>query len=176
MHIFFSISLLFICSFINNIYSQDFESSLSSNYYLIRHAEKNRTIDSDRNPHLSDFGILRSKNWARVLENVKFDKIYSTNFFRTIETAKPLVDANNLEIIFYTHNEIDYNKFLEDNSGKNILIVGHSNTIPFIVNSLIGLNKYDLIDDHNNSNLYIVTIGSNGNISDKLLNIAIDSY
>ena len=97
-------------------------------------------------------------------------------FFRTIETAKPLVDANNLEIIFYTHNEIDYNKFLEDNSGKNILIVGHSNTIPFIVNSLIGLNKYDLIDDYNNSNLYIVTIGSNGNISDKLLNIAIDSY
>ena len=176
MHIFFSISLLFLCSFVNNIYSQNFESDLSSNYYLIRHAEKNRTIDSDPNPHLSDFGILRSKNWAIVLENVKFDKIYSTNFYRTIETAKPLVDANNLEIIFYTHDEIDYNKFLEDNSGKNILMVGHSNTIPFIANSFIGSQKYDLIDDYNNSNLYIITISPNGNISDKLLNISIDSY
>ena len=77
--------------------------------------------------------------------------------------------SNNLEITLYDHKKINYSDFLKINSGMNILIVGHSNTIPVIVNSLIGSDKYKLISDDNNSNLYIITISSSGEITDKLL-------
>ena len=40
----------------------------------------------------------------------------------------------------------------------NVLIVGHSNTIPTFVNELIRENAYPDIEDTNNSNLYIVNI------------------
>jgi len=40
--------------------------------------------------------------------------------------------------------------------GKTVLIVGHSNTIPGLVNKIIKKDKYDQIKDYNNSNLYII--------------------
>ena len=167
MKLFFSV--LFSLFFFNISYSQKNEIKKSSNFYLIRHAEKNRTDLSNKNPHLSDFGLTRSKEWVQVLRNIKFDRIYSTNYFRTKETAVPLAISNNLEITLYDHKKINYPDFLKVNSGMNILIVGHSNTIPVIVNSLIGSDKYKLISDDNNSNLYIITISSSGEITDKLL-------
>ena len=44
------------------------------------------------------------------------------------------------------------------NQGKNVLIVGHSNTTPNLVNELLGKEKYPQIEDNNNGNLYVVTI------------------
>ena len=174
MKFFLKIFFLFFFTSFQVIYSQNIDNSISTNIYLIRHAEKDRTDISNKNPHLSDFGIIRSKYWNQVLKNVKFDKIYSTNLFRTKETALPLAESNNLELVIY--NQINYSDFLKLNFGNNVLIVGHSNTIPIIANSLIGFEKYDLIDDHNNSNVYIVTIGPDGTISDKLLYVELNKY
>ena len=128
----------------------------TSTYYLIRHAEKDRTDVDNKDPHLTEKGLIRAKNWAKTLKHVQFDVVYSTNYNRTKETALPITDAMQLGITYYDPRRINLKHFLKDTKGKTVFVVGHSNTIPNLVNSLISKKKYNLIEDTNNSNLYIV--------------------
>lgn len=150
----FIISIFFLTSFYS--YSQE-----CSSFYLIRHAEKLRIDKTERNPKLNENGILRAEKWKQILKNINLDKIYSTNYNRTIETANPTSKSQNIDITIYSPSNIDYRNFKETNKGKKVLIVGHSNTIPNFVNGLIEKDFYDQIDDLNNSNLYLVTICEN---------------
>ena len=159
----FIISIFFLTSF--HASSQE-----CSSFYLIRHAEKLRIDKTERNPKLNEKGILRAEKWKEVLKNINLDKIYSTDYYRTIETANPTSKSQNIDITIYSPSNIDYKNFKEINKGKKVLIVGHSNTIPNFVNGLIEKNFYDQIDDLNNSNLYLVNICDN-NVSHQLLYI-----
>ena len=127
-------------------------------YYLIRHAEKDRSDKTNRNPHLNEKGLERAKKWSEVFTNIDFDMIYSTDYHRTRETAMPTVEANKISLELYDPRSINYEEFLSDTQGKTVLIVGHSNTTPLFTNNLFGDNKYNQLDDNNNANLYIVTI------------------
>ena len=84
--------------------------------------------------------------------------VYSTDYNRTQQTAKPTADKNNLEVTSYDPRNIDGKAFITDNIGKTALVVGHSNTTPAFVNAVIAEKKYEDINDSNNANLYIVTI------------------
>lgn len=159
----FIISVFFLTSF----YASSQECSY---FYLIRHAEKLRIDKTERNPKLNEKGILRAEKWKEVLKNINLDKIYSTNYNRTIETANPTSKSQNIDITIYSPSNIDYKNFKEINKGKKVLIVGHSNTIPNFVNGLIEKDFYDQIDDLNNSNLYLVNICDN-NVSHQILYI-----
>jgi hypothetical protein len=44
------------------------------------------------------------------------------------------------------------------NNGKRVLISGHSNTTPTMVNKLIGESKYSDMSDTDNKTLFIVNI------------------
>lgn len=123
-------------------------------YYLIRHAEKVKSENPD--PVLHAEGITRSEKWAEIFSDILFDAIYSTEFTRTWETVKPTAEKQGLDIILYDPVLIDYKKFKKETRGKTVLIVGHSNTIPVFVNKLIGKEKYKIIEEGNNGNLYIV--------------------
>jgi broad specificity phosphatase PhoE len=149
-----------------NTFSQE-----TTNYFFIRHAEKNRTDKANKNPNLTEKGNLRAIYWSEVFNSVKFDAVYSTNYNRTIQTAKPTAQKNNLEIQFYNPRDLYSADFQKQTKGKTVLIVGHSNTTPTFVNKVIGEEKYAQIDDSNNSNLYIVTISDKA-ISSFLLKIA----
>jgi broad specificity phosphatase PhoE len=129
-----------------------------STYYLIRHAEKDRSDKTNRNPNLTEVGLKRAENWATHFKDVKFDMVYSTDYNRTKETAMPSSNANNIELEFYNPLDMQIENFLELTKGKTVLIVGHSNTTPSFTNGLLGEEKYESIADNNNSNLYIVTI------------------
>ena len=157
----FILSIFFLTSFYS--YSQE-----CSSFYLIRHAEKLRIDKTERNPKLNDKGVLRAEKWKEILKNINLDKIYSTNYKRTIETANPTSKSQNVDITIYSPSNIDYRNFKEINKGKKVLIVGHSNTIPNFVNGLIEEGFYEQIDDLNNSNLYLVNICDN-NVSHQLL-------
>lgn len=130
----------------------------TSTYYLIRHAEKDRSDKSNKNPDLTKQGNNRAAYWADVFKKVPFDAVYSTNYNRTQQTAKPTAEAHELEITSYHPFKIDLKKFLNDTKGKTVLIVGHSNTTPAFANRLLNKEKFENIDDTNNGNLYIVTI------------------
>ncbi len=141
----------------------------TTTYYFIRHAEKDRSDTSNKDPLLIQKGILRAAKWSYVLENVKFDAVYSTDYNRTKQTAQPTAEKNNLEITIYNPRELNSDEFIKNTKGKTVLVVGHSNTTPMFVNAVIGTKKYESIDDSNNANLYIVTISDNGIISDLVL-------
>ncbi|NQU87970.1 MAG: histidine phosphatase family protein [Mariniphaga sp.] len=149
--------LLIIVLFISlNLAAQEIPVST---YYLIRHAEKVKSENPD--PVLHTDGIARAENWAEIFRNVSFDAIYSTNYIRTKETVKPTANKQNIELTIYHPININYGEFKTHTHGKTVLVVGHSNTIPAFVNKLINADKYEMIEENNNSNLYIVQIAGN---------------
>ena len=130
----------------------------TTTYYLIRHAEKDRSDANNNDPKLTETGLKRAKKWTKIFENISFDAVYSTNYQRTLETAQPTASAKNLSVIIFSPDTLDMKAFYEDTKGKTILIVGHSNTTPFFANALVGEKVYDTMDDKNNGGLYVVTI------------------
>ncbi|MFD1293993.1 SixA phosphatase family protein [Lutibacter holmesii] len=145
--------VLFIC-----VFSLTAQTTNTTTYYLIRHAEKVRTDKTNKNPNLTAKGHLRANNWSVVFENVNFDLIYATNYNRTKQTAAPTATSKNLEILYYSPKELYNSDFQEATKGKTVLVVGHSNTTPQFVNAILNEEKYQDIDDKNNANLYIVTV------------------
>ena len=129
--------------------------------YFIRHAEKDRTDKTNRDPHLTDTGQARAEHWNAILKHVNFDAVYSTNYHRTKETASPIANRCKLDLTIYNANDLDGTKLVTSNLGKTVLMVGHSNSTPKFVNSVIGQDNYQDIEDNNNGNLYIVTIVDN---------------
>ena len=123
--------------------------------YLIRHAEK---ADSSKNPNLSDQGAMRASHWDDIFSAIHFDAIYSTNYNRTQQTAEPTALTQKVNVTIYDPKDFSLAKIRAAHEGKNILIVGHSNTIPALVNQLIGTKQYPDIEETVFGNLYIVTI------------------
>ena len=130
----------------------------STTYYLIRHAEKDRTDKTNRNPNLNEKGLERAKRWANHFKDINLDAVYSTKYNRTMQTAKPTSDSKSLEIINYDPRNMYDSIFQKATKGKTVLVVGHSNTTPFFANKILGNEKYKQMDDHDNASLYIVTI------------------
>ncbi|MEJ1222135.1 SixA phosphatase family protein [Sediminicola sp. 1XM1-17] len=132
--------------------------SVVTTFYLIRHAEKDRSNPDNTDPELNQDGLGRSIRWAEVFDLIPLDEIYSTDYERTTMTAAPTAVKKELTLKYYDPKDLDVDQFIVDNMGKNVLIVGHSNTTPEFVNKLIGSQKYEEIDDYDNSNLFIVQI------------------
>ena len=127
-------------------------------YYLIRHAEKDRTNKANRDPNLNKKGQERVKIWTNYFENIDLDAVYSTQFKRTMQTAKTIAENKSLEIQNYDPLKMYDAFFQKETKEKKVLIVGHSNTTPSFVNKILGEKKYKNMTDRDNSTLYIVTI------------------
>ena len=78
----------------------------TTTYYLIRHAEKNKTDKMDRNPHLTSKGVKRAAFWSEVLSSANINMVYSTNYNRTKETATPTATKNKLSVQLYNPAKI----------------------------------------------------------------------
>ncbi|MGL2987789.1 SixA phosphatase family protein [Flavobacterium sp. RSSA_27] len=137
-----------------------FQSSIgqTTSIYLIRHAEK---VDNSKNPDLSKVGLERAEHWKTILAQVPLKAVYSTDFLRTVQTATPTAISKNLEIIKYDPKTLDLEQLKKEHKGQAILIVGHSNTTPDLVNKIINQKVYAPIDDTVFGNLYIITISGN---------------
>ncbi|MEP0265469.1 phosphoglycerate mutase family protein [Dokdonia sp.] len=130
----------------------------TTTYYLIRHAEKDRSDPENRNPSLKEEGIARAQQWSEVFKDVTFDMVYSTNYARTQETATPTAKRKGLEIKSYDPRTPFDATFEKETLGKTVLVVGHSNTTPMFTNAILKEEQFAQIDDTNNGNLYIVTV------------------
>jgi broad specificity phosphatase PhoE len=127
-------------------------------YYLIRHAEKDRSDPENKDPKLTEEGLLRAQRWSEIFDQVEFDQIYSTDYQRTRQTVLCISKRKNIPIETYDPNDLYNNKFKERTHGNTVLIVGHSNTTPGFVNAILEKEHFEQMDDSNNGNLYIVTI------------------
>ena len=127
-------------------------------YYLIRHAEKDRSDENNVNPSLTFKGEQRAQNWSEYFKDIKLDAVYSTKYYRTIETATPTAKTKNLKIQYYNPRNLYDSVFKAETKGKSVLIVGHSNTTPMFANAILAEKKYQSMDDDDNASLFIVTI------------------
>lgn len=127
-------------------------------FYLIRHAEKDRSAPDNKDPILTSEGIKRANHWASYFDTIQLNSIYSTDYIRTKQTIFPVSELKQITPKIYSVDELDINQFITSNQGKRVLISGHSNTTPTMVNKLIGESKYSDMLDSDNKSLYIVNI------------------
>jgi phosphohistidine phosphatase SixA len=131
---------------------------ITTTYYLIRHAEKDRSDPANRNPNLTPKGVERAKNWSRYFENIKIDQVFSTEYARTMQTASYTAAQKQVMIETYDASDLFNEDFKALTMGHNVLIVGHSDTTPKFVNAIIGENKYTDIPDNENALLFMVPV------------------
>lgn len=153
----------------NDVVPSEATNPAVSTFYFIRHAEKDRTNPEDIDPELDQKGLGRAMHWAEILRDVPLNAIYSTDFERTTMTAEPAAVKQDLTIQYYSPDDLNLEQFKADNLGKNVLVVGHSNTTPEFVNKMIGEDKYPALDDYDNGNLFIVQVVGN-TVTDSRLN------
>ncbi|MFS4483281.1 SixA phosphatase family protein [Hyunsoonleella sp. 2307UL5-6] len=158
--------LLFIFSSLlsckNNTDKHTEVKTTSNHLYLVRHAEKDTTNPEDHNPKLTPEGMLRAAQLSTILSAFPLQAVYATNYNRTLQTAKPTALKNNLEVTIYKPFTLKAKTLVTSNN--NILIVGHSNTIPKLVNAIIKSDVYADINENDYGNLYHITI-TNGKVS-----------
>lgn len=124
-------------------------------FYLVRHAEKEKGKD----PGLTEAGTDRAKKLGEILRSVNVSGIYSTNRKRTIYTAAPTAEIQKMEVDSY--NAKKQKKLIDKllvEKGKHFLIVGHSNTIPALLNLFQTKKVYDHIDEKTYDNFYVVVV------------------
>jgi broad specificity phosphatase PhoE len=126
--------------------------------YIVRHADKNTSIINDP-PLSSPAGEQRAIDLANHLRFKKIGFIYSTDSLRAKSTARPLANIRGLQISIYLKDitPVSYSS-LPRHDSKNILIVGHSETILRIFRDLRGSTSLTSISGNDYDNLLIVTI------------------
>lgn len=152
---FFLIAILAGCKEDNQSADSITDSTVST-FYFIRHAEKDRSNPDNMDPELNQKGLGRAMHWAEILEDVTLDAIYTTDFQRTTMTAAPTAVKKDITVQYYDPDEINIEQFKSNNLGGQVLIVGHSNSTPEMVNKMLGEDKYGPMDDYDNGSLFVV--------------------
>ena len=113
--------------------------SCSHSYFVVRHAERataGPNMSSDVS--LSEAGSQRAEKLKEILKAKKIGEVFSTNTLRTRSTAQPTADYFQLKIQLYgPRPDSAFIQSLKSKK-KNVLVVGHSNTVDDIVNMLCG--------------------------------------
>lgn len=129
---------------------------------LMRHAEK--VADGSKDPQLSEEGHERARAFARMFSLLRPDAIYSSNYQRTISTAKPLAEQKDLSIQIYEPAEQNafLDKVVQDHQGGTVVIIGHSNSIPLAVNYLLKQDFLEELPETEYEKVFIVNLLPDG--------------
>lgn len=147
---------------------------------LVRHTEK----ATDEQQNLTDHGQNRADTLLYLTKDAGIDAIYATEFCRTGQTAQPLAQhlglpinvqmTNNDNAVFencdpvinvpvnifskaVNHSAELADRILTDHVGETVLVAGHSNTVPEIIEEL-GADPVLPISEDAYDNLYVVTV------------------
>lgn len=137
---------------------------------ILRHAEKAQVEGND--PPLSEAGIRRAQELVRVAEDAGVTAIYTTQYKRALDTAAPLasrlgITATAVEIT--RENVATYpaslaRQILARHAGQTVMVLGHSNTVPLIVEALGGRRPAAIDDATEFDRLYVVIIRRPGEV------------
>jgi broad specificity phosphatase PhoE len=135
---------------------------------VVRHAEK--VADGSADPELSEAGQKRAQALADVAEEAGVVAVYTTQFKRTRETARPLAERLKIPAVVVeatrenarTHPAALAKQILAKHAGQTVLVVGHSNTVPLIVEALGGRRPPDLDDATEFDRLFVVIVPKDG--------------
>lgn len=128
------------------------QSYETTTIYLVRHAEKVGKLDS-----LSQKGVARASRLNKVLESVEIDSVFSTNYKRTLQTVEPLAQSKEREVVIYDPgNLVEFAERLNAINGRSVIVVGHSNTTPKLINLLLKEDKLENLNEKDYDNLYVL--------------------
>ncbi len=133
--------------------------------FVVRHAEK-LIEEGNSNPDLSPTGTARAVHLGELLRPIKLSKTLTTNTLRTIATADPARNMQGgipIETYAPDRQPMVLNEILRTEKGHFLLVVGHSNTVPELLNYLSGTKNYTEIPAQKFDDLYIVTVKNIGN-------------
>ena len=119
--------------------------------FVVRHGEK----FSEEDERLTDAGKARAARLASMLRDSGIAAIYSTDTDRTIGTAKPLADALGQKIRIYPNNTALIETLHRENAADVALVVGHSNSLPALLESLGCAEEIKIASDEYD-NLFVV--------------------
>ncbi|MCG9721314.1 phosphoglycerate mutase family protein [Shewanella sp. Isolate7] len=135
----------------------------SKTVILVRHGEK---ATQGRDPSLNDAGKLRAQALVESLADTPLTLAISTQFKRTQETLAPLIAAKGIPLIV-----IDAGREMDKHIAAivdsvmaqegNVVIAGHSNTVPLIIKALRGPEIPQLGEDEYD-NLFILSLHQDG--------------
>jgi len=132
------------------------KDSEQSTLFLVRHAEKQK----GKNPKLTAEGTARAKRLSAILDQVDLEEVCSSKYQRTMDTGKPSAAKRKLDLNFYNPRKQDsfFETYQTTGLNKNVLVVGHSNTIPSLLNYLTQTEKYENLPEDRYNRLYIVSL------------------
>ncbi|MFN4763090.1 phosphoglycerate mutase family protein [Gillisia sp. Q332] len=166
-----SVLMAIACNSNKSESSAEINSEKMTQYYFIRHTEKDTTNPTDKDPLLTEQGIMRGENWAKVFKEISFDLIYSSDYKRTKSTAQIIAESQKKEFQLYSSKKLNDGDFQKNTKGKTVLVVGHSNSNPKFVNYILGLEKYEELSEEDYGSLFIVNVSPDGTKSSQVLNI-----
>lgn len=144
-------------TFTLDVFAQS-EAKNPTTLIFVRHGEK--VDDGTRDPALSPQGEARAELLKNILSSEYEDitAIYSTAYKRTQFTAKPTAEHYKVEVEEYGLKDPKalINSILEKHQGETVLVVGHSNTTPMLVNVVLGEKKFPQLDESVYNQIYIL--------------------
>jgi broad specificity phosphatase PhoE len=130
-------------------------------FIFVRHAEK--VNDGSKDPDLTTDGKERAERLSRMLANQKVDVVYSTNFRRTRFTVEPVAMNHQLGVSLYeSMDSVQLRELAARHKGGTVLICGHSNTTPAMINKLLGRDELRQWEDPDYGNFVVVTVSASG--------------
>lgn len=134
-------------------------SCATQTFYIVRHAEKENDSESSG---LSQAGIERGVALEKYMADKKLDTVFTSEKRRAVLTGLSVSLPQSLPQVTLDQSpqsKLDnfIAKLMNIKTNKNILVVGHSNTIPGIIHGLCN-RQIPSITETEYGNLYIVTI------------------
>jgi broad specificity phosphatase PhoE len=131
--------------------------------FVVRHAERADTAAgvqpaTGADPDLSAAGRLRAASLAAMLEDAGITAIFATQYKRTQQTAAPLATALGVAVQTIPSGDTPALVAKLKEATGNVLVVGHSNTVPEVVKGL-GIDTPPAVAESDFDNLFIVTRG-----------------
>ncbi len=142
------------------------QASAVTTVIIVRHAEKAAEPKAD--PPLDSAGQARAQALAAALRDAGVTAIVTTQFERTKATARPLAERLGItpEVVTAGGGSVgEHAKAVAaavmQHAGGVVLVVGHSNTVPDIVEAL-GAHRPADICDAEYDNLFVVRVPASG--------------
>ena len=144
-------------------YAQNNSSTFT--LYLVRHAEKELSSENPKDPPLTPCGEQRAASLEVFLSAVPIEAVYSSDYTRTRDTAKPLAEKRKLTTQIYNPKSPQETAAMLLARRQNALVVGHSNSTPELVGALIGEKLQEMDESIYNRIYQVVFYEENGKLN-----------
>jgi phosphohistidine phosphatase SixA len=123
--------------------------------YLVRHAEKQS--DGSHDPVLTRAGEQRAVQLSNWFQDKAIKNIWSSDYHRTRDTAKPLLSSLGLALNIYDPRDLSALTEKLLHAQQNALVVGHSNTTPELARLLCECEVDDM-DESEYDRLIVISV------------------